>query len=166
MMTLVRRLAADSRASAAAEMALVMPFLLILMFGSVELGNYFLSEHAVQKGVRDASRYASRLPISDYPDCDETADARLRIRRVARTGTPNGTVARVQGWTDAVTDVEVECDTTGTHGGIYTVYPFPDGVPTITVKAAVPYYSLFGTLGLGDPALTLNAESHAAIFAQ
>lgn len=166
MMKLPRRLAADQRASAAAEMALVTPLLLLLMFGSFELGNYFLSEHAVQKGVRDAARYASRLPISDYPSCTETTDAELRIIRVARTGEPDGTVARVAGWTDDVTDVEVTCDDTGTHTGIYSVYPFPDGVPTVTVSAAVPYQSLFGAIGLGNPSLTLNADSQAAVFAQ
>lgn len=165
-MVVICRLAADSRASAAAEMALVLPLLLLLMFGSFELGNYFLSEHAVQKGVRDASRYASRLPISSYPGCDPTGPVELQIKRVARTGRPDGTDARVAGWTDAATVVELACDTSGTHAGIYTVYPFPDGVPTITVKAAVPYLSLFGTLGLGDPSLTLNAQSQSAIFAQ
>ena len=166
MMTMIRRLAADTRAAAAAEMALVLPMLLVLIFGSVEVGNYFLSEHAVQKGVRDATRYASRLPITAYPGCVPTAAAEQNIKRVASTGEPDGTEARVAGWTDAVTDVEVTCDTSGTHQGIYTVYPFPDGVPTITVRAQVPYLSLFGMLGLGDASLTLNAESHAAIFAQ
>lgn len=167
MMRMLRRLVADSRASAAAEMALVTPLLLVLMFGSFELGNFFLSEHVVQKGVRDAARYASRLPISEYPLCDPTADAEQRIQRIARTGEPDGTELRLRGWTsDAMTAVILECDTSGTHTGIYTVYPFPDGVPTITIRASVPYPSLFSQIGLGDTSLTLNAESHAAIFAQ
>ena len=161
-MTAFRRLAADTRASAATEMALVTPLLLLLLFGSFEVGNYFLSEHVVQKGVRDAARYASRLPISEYPLCDPTADAELRIQRIARTGEPDGTEARVAGWTDAVTFVTLECDTSGTHTGIYTVYPFPDGVPVVTVSARVPYLSLFGLLELGN----LNAASQSAVFAQ
>ncbi|MDQ3140572.1 MAG: pilus assembly protein [Pseudomonadota bacterium] len=148
-------------------MALVLPLLLLLMFGSFELGNYFLSEHVVQKGVRDAARYASRLPITDYPACDPTPDAELRIQQTARTGAPGGTALRLRGWDDdTMTEVELECDTSGTHAGIYTVYPFPDGVPTITVSASVPYPSLFSQIGLGDTSLTLNAQSQAAIFAQ
>lgn len=166
MMTRITRLVVDSRASAAVEMALVLPLLLVLMFGSFELGNFFLSEHAVQKGVRDAARYASRLPITSYPACDPTDPVELEIKRVARTGDPDGTEARVAGWSDEVTFVTLECDTSGTHTGIYTVYPFPDGVPTITVRAAVPYSSLFSAIGLMDGSLTLNAQSHAAIFAE
>lgn len=162
------RLAADCRASAAAEMALITPLLLLLLFGAVETGNYFLSEHVVQKGVRDAARYASRLPISDYPACEETADAETRIRRVARTGEPNGTEVRVGGWTaDDMTDVEVDClPINADRGGIYSVYPFPDGVPVVKVSATVPYQSVFGAIGLGDLSLELNADSQAAVFAQ
>lgn len=166
-MTALRRLFADSRASAATEMALVTPLLLLLLFGSFEIGNYFLSEHVVQKGVRDAARYASRLPISSYPACNPTDPVRVQIQRLARTGAPDGTALRLRGWTnDAMTTVTLACDTSGTHTGIYTVYPFPDGVPTITVSASVPYQSLFGGIGFGSPSLTLNAGSHAAIFAQ
>lgn len=164
---MLRRLAADNRASAAAEMALVTPLMMLLMFGCFELGNFFLSEHVVQKGVRDAARYASRLPISAYPACDPTADAEQRIQRIARTGEPDGTALRVPGWTsDAMTSVTLTCDSSGTHTGIYTVYPFPDGVPTITVSASVPYPALFTAIGLGNTTLTLNAASQAAIFAQ
>ena len=162
-MTLLRRLLANTRASAATEMALVTPLLLLLLFGTFEVGNYFLSEHVVQKGVRDAARYASRLPISSYPACNPTDPVRVQIKRLARTGAPDGTALRLRGWTaDDMTTVTLACDTSGTHTGIYTVYPFPDGVPVITVSARVPYLSLFGLLGLGN----LNAASQSAVFAQ
>src|SRR5687767_4506400 len=94
------RLACDRAGTAAAEMALSLPLLLILLFGSFELGYYFLSEHVVQKAVRDAARYASRLPMSSYPSCDPvtgvTAAAREDIQKLARTGHPEGTTARLQ----------------------------------------------------------------------
>ena len=63
-MRTVRRLAADRAGSAAAEMALVLPLLLVIMFGTFELGHFFYSEHIVQKAVRDAARYASRRGAS------------------------------------------------------------------------------------------------------
>jgi Flp pilus assembly protein TadG len=44
-MRLARTLASDTRGSAAAELMLVMPILLIIMMGAFELGNYFRSEH-------------------------------------------------------------------------------------------------------------------------
>ena len=56
----LRALLASDDAAAAAEMALVVPLLVILMFGSFELGRYFLDEHVVVKAVRDGARYASR----------------------------------------------------------------------------------------------------------
>ena len=163
------RLAADCSASAAAEMAMSLPLLLILLFGTFELGNYFMSEHAVGKAARDAARYASRLSITNYPGCTPTPSAEQQIQRVARTGQPDGTTnPRIGSWTqDSMTTVNVAClPMDGTYEGIYTVYPFPDGIPVITVSASVPYQSLFGTLGLGDPALVLNATSEAAVFAQ
>ena len=52
------------RGTAAAEMALVTPLLLALMLGSVELGNFFMDQHALTKQVRDGARYASRLAIN------------------------------------------------------------------------------------------------------
>lgn len=167
-MTIFRSLAADTRASSATEMALVMPLLLLLMLGSFEVGNYFLSEHVVQKGVRDAARYASRLPITAYPTCNSVDSGREQeIRRVARTGEPDGTAIRLRGWTDdTMTTVSVGCDPIGTYTGIYSVYPFPNGVQTVTVSASVPYASLLSTIGLGSPSLTLNADSQSAIFAQ
>lgn len=167
MMRLTARLASDRAGTAAAEMALSLPLLLILLFGSLELGYYFLSEHVVQKSVRDAARYASRLPMTSYPSCDPVTGvdpaAREDIQKLARTGHPEGTVSRLRGWTaDTMTTVTLACDTSGTYTGIYTT--FPNGVPIVTVAAAVPYPSLFGTLGLGDPALTLNARSQSAVF--
>ena len=46
----------DTRANAAVEMALVAPLLLAILFGSVELGNYFMNEHELIKAVRDGAR--------------------------------------------------------------------------------------------------------------
>lgn len=163
MMRILGRLATDTRAAAAAEMVLVLPILLVLMFGSVELGNYFMSEHVVQKAVRDASRYAARLPISDF-DCasGEMTDP-TPVQRLARTGDPApGAAARLGYWTDdTMTTVSVTCDTSGTYTGIYT--EFPMGVPVVTVEASVPYTSLFGTMSLGGT-LTLNASQQAAVM--
>lgn len=145
---------------------MVLPILLILIFGSVELGYYFMSEHVVDKAVRDASRYAARLPLSDYPDCTSIdATALQQIQRLARTGDPAGTVARLAGWTaDTMTTVTISCPGTGTYanGGIYT--DFPKGAPVVTITAQVPYTTLFGLLGLGAATLNLNASQQAAVM--
>jgi hypothetical protein len=166
MMRNFSRLLADRAASSAAEMALVTPLLLILMFGTFELGYYFLSEHVVQKAVRDAARYAARLPMSDYPSCTPSSTAQTQIQRVARTGSPDGSAPRrLEGWTDdTMTTIALTCDTSGTYTGIYT--DFPGGVPVVTVSASVPYLSLFGRMGLPAPSLQLNARSQSAVFGE
>jgi Flp pilus assembly protein TadG len=158
----------DTNAAAAAEMALVLPILLILIFGSVELGNYFMSEHAVEKAVRNASRYAARLPISNFDCTTGTMEDPTPVQELARTGKPDGTDddARLRDWTDKdMTTVTVACDTDTSHtyvnGGIYT--DFPMGVPVVTVSATVPYTTLFGILGLGAGTIDLNASQQAAV---
>lgn len=161
-------LLADRSGSAAAEMALSLPLLLVLIFGSFDLGNYFLSEHVVQKAVRDAARYAGRLPMTNY-NCSglsigSTADQ--QIRNVARTGAPDGTTARLYGWVDGNTTVSLTCDSSSAwaNSGIYNQFPNSGAAPVITVSATVPYKTLFGRIGLGSTTLNLNAKSQAAVI--
>jgi Flp pilus assembly protein TadG len=171
MIRVLGQLARDRSGAAAAEMALVIPFLLVLMFGAVDAGNYFLSEHVVDKAVRDASRYAARLPMSDYASCAVSSGgtAEQETQRVARFGDPSGSGnQRLAGWTaDNMTTVSIACDD-GTSGniwassGIYT--EFPDGAPVVTVTATVPYNTLFGLIGLGSMSFNLNAQSQAAVI--
>jgi len=164
------RLYADRTGAAAAEMALSLPLLLVLTFGTFEMGYYFRCEHVVQKAVRDAVRYAARLPMTSYPGCNATpaappAATELQIENVARSGNPDGTAPqRLQGWTadPNIVKVLVSCDTSGTYTGLYS--DFPMGVPKITVSASVPYPSVFGTLGLTMPSLKLNAQSQSAAY--
>jgi hypothetical protein len=76
--------------AAAAEMVMVLPFLLVLLFGSAELGNYFLDDSGLLKQVRDGARYASRLPLAPITPARSTVDVGCpnvdRKRRQDRTG--------------------------------------------------------------------------------
>lgn len=163
MMMRTRTLIHDTRAAAAAEMALVLPLLLALIFGALELGNYFLSEHVLEKAVRDASRYAARLPVTNFDCASGTMTDPTPVQKLARTGDPDGTTARLVDWTDdTMTTVTVTCDTSGTFGGIYD--DFAMGVPVVTVSATVPYSTFFGALGLGAVTLDLNAAQQAAVI--
>lgn len=169
MKRILRQFLQDCSGAAAVEMALVIPLLLGLMFGSVDLGNYFLSEHVVDKAVRDAARYAARLPFADFDCTSGTMTDPSTVQKLARTGDPAGTTARLPGWTsDSMTTVTVSCDTDTTHSyvnsGIYADFPNGGEAPTVTVTAAVPYNSLFGVIGLGSATFNLNAESQAAVI--
>lgn len=155
-------------------MALVLPLMLILLFVTFEIGNFFLSEHIVQKGVRDAARFASRVRLADLTDdgCALATDqtAQTEIKYIARTGDSDGDLdgdgeedPRLRDWLDNSTVViDLSCDTSGTYGGVFA--DFPDGAPVVTVSAAVSYRPFFGAFGMGPETLTLHASSQAAVF--
>lgn len=159
----------DRSGAAAAEMALMLPLLLVLLFTMFEGGHYLWTEHKVVTGVRDASRFAARLPLSTFLNQDGsgvyscnsgvTDPALTQIKRVARTGTIDGTVSRVIGWTDAQTTVSVPSCTAA--GGMYN--SISGQAPRITISAAVPYPSLFGALGFSTATVTLTASSQSPV---
>jgi Flp pilus assembly protein TadG len=181
MMRLLHLLRNES-ASAAAEMALVLPILLALMFGAFELGNYFQSEHVLQKAVRDAARYAARLPMTDTStgtvnyNCATNAidsGAQTKIQEVARFADPTGTTdkvtTRLSGWTaDSMATVTLTCDSSSSdsyvNNGVYSNFPNSGAVPVVTVSATVPYNMLFGSYVFGSATLNLNATSQASVI--
>lgn len=172
-MKALRVLLADLTATAGVEMAMVAPMLIILMFGSMELGNYFLTQHAVSKQVHDGARFASRLPLASTYNCPATvfedSAATTKIVNVTKTGSVDGTAAGRFGsafWaacapaTSAVT-VTMRCVDKTLYGGVYT--GLGGNIPVVTVSADVTYPSLFGTLGFNSSALCLRATSEAAV---
>jgi Flp pilus assembly protein TadG len=171
----------DQGASAAAEMALVTPLLLALLFGSVELGNFFMSEHALEKQVRDGARYASRLALADPYTCPTAVfadpNATNDIINVTETGAVSGTGfprwdasywARTCGGDAQTVTVTVSCvnkgdiDTCGT--GDTVIYTGLSGdIPVVTVSARVKYFSALSALGFNATNLCMTAESKAAV---
>lgn len=159
---LVSALWTSKSAAAAAEMALVTPLLMTLMFGAFELGNYFLSEHVVVKAVRDGARYAARQSFSTMP-CGSSPTNQTQIQTLVRTGSLSGTTPRLVGWTNNNTvTITISCDTSGSYSGIYK--DMTTGVPVVTVSAAVPYSSLFNELGFSSASLLMSAESQSAVM--
>lgn len=159
----------DRRGTAAAEMALVTPLLVGLMFGSLELGKYFWDEHLVVKAVRDGARYSTRQSFASMP-CGGTAANESQIQNVVRFGKPVVTVADkplLYYWTNPATiTVTIDCyDNAGVNGArIYDgVYTGRATVPRVTVRASVPYSPLVGVLGIRT-GLYLNASSQATVF--
>jgi Flp pilus assembly protein TadG len=170
-----RVLLADLSATAGVEMALVTPLLVILMFGSMELGNYFLDQHAVSKQVHDGARFASRLPLaaSSAYNCPGTvyndSGATTKIVNVTKTGSVDGTAtgrfpstfwAKCPSATDAVT-VTLRCVDKALYSGVYT--GLAGNIPVVKVSADVAYPSLFGLVGFNTSALCLRATSEAAV---
>ena len=173
---ILHRFLGDTRASAAAEFALLLPMLIILLFGGTEAGHFVWSQHKLAEAVRDGARYAARLPIDKV--CNETVDLLDKnnpsteydqVVLITRTGQLDDAAARpvVPGWTDAQVVVEVDCDSDSfVDTGIYKELGFRG--PVVTVRAVeVTYPSMFNGLGL-DGRLSRNVElyavSHAAVI--
>lgn len=163
MATPLRHFLNDERGSPAAEMVLIMPLLLVLIFTCLE-GAYFLYlEHQVVKGVRDGARFAARQSF-DYYDCSAILDSgtETSIKNVTRTGSTSSTaVSRVPGWDAADTTVTVSCPGTAVTTGIYSGMT---NAPRVRVSATVPYPSLFSALSGIGVSMNLNASQQAAVM--
>lgn len=172
-MDLLRALHHSDRGSAAAEIALITPLLLILMLGSMELGNYFLNAHALSKEVRDGARYASRLTIDGDYVCPtsvfEDTTATTKIQNVTKTGTVDGTGTgrfSTTQWGTACPSatalvVSLRCVPEGTYTGIYSGL---DGdIPVVKVSAAIRYSSVLSAIGFNAGNYCLRAESEAPV---
>ena len=171
----------DTRGAAAAEMVLVLPLLLVIMFGSVELGNYALDEHTLLKGVRDGARYAARQPFASYSGCNGTAaniptpgtanspyeNTKLIVRKGTLDSTDPDLLAN---WSDASTQfsVQMTCSTSAggtTLGGIYfgNVTGTPNVAPTVRVSARIKYRPLLGLFGFTGSGFYVDATQQAAV---
>jgi hypothetical protein len=160
----------QDRGSAGVEMALVTPIFLALMFGSFEMGYYFLSEHAVAKAVRDGARYAGRQGFAEFVDesgnCAVSDDVKEKARNVTRTGqVGNDGDDRLPFWTEDVESSSItivaECDMSGDYEGIYA--DNAGGAPVVRVIAQVPYKPLFASIVFDTTDLKLNAQSEAPV---
>ena len=166
MMFRVLTLARDRRGAAAAELALVLPLLLTIMYGSLELGNYFMNEHSLVKAVRDGARFAARQSYTNYPTCsgDIAEPAYTSTKNVVMNGYLTGgtlVTPRVQA---ADIDVTTSCKTAAggqTMSGIYTGRT--NGAQIVTVTAEVAYQPILGFFGFSVSGMELNARSEAAV---
>ena len=154
----------NCRAAAAAEMALIMPLLLVLMFAFIEIGNYFFQEHLVIKAVRDGARFAGRQSFASMP-CGTASSAETQIKNLVRYGNTAGSGnPRISNWTNANTiTVTIACDTTGSYSSAGLFTGLTGGARRVTVAATVPYQSLAGSMGFPTPNLNIVARSQAVV---
>ena len=174
-MTMLAALRACRRGAAAAEMAMVTPVLLVILFSSVEMGNYFYDEHKLTKAVRDGARYAARQRFSNFTACTGSPPQTVidDTRTIVRKGTLDTTSSDLlPNWGSANTtfSVTMSCQATLDVGGGNTMAPsgiyagLTTGAPTVTVAARLPYRPLIGTaFGFSGFNFALNATQHAAV---
>ncbi|AOL93191.1 TadE/TadG family type IV pilus assembly protein [Porphyrobacter sp. LM 6] len=158
---MIGRLFRSRRGTAAAELALILPMLLALMFGAMEAGHFFWTQHKIVKSVRDGARFASRLDVTRL--CANDATLLTEIRNVTATGQlAGGAPPKVPGWTPATVNVTISCGSF-VDTGIYT--DLGGRGPLVTVSSgAVEYPSLFEALGFLTSDLRLSARSSTAVM--
>jgi Flp pilus assembly protein TadG len=172
----VARLAADTNANAAVEMALVIPFLLAIMFGSVEIGNYFMNEHALIKAVRDGSRFAARQNFTNYTGCSGAPGGTVvdDTRNVVMNGYLSGGSVITPNISAGDITLTVSCAATAGGQNMLGIYRSRFGgtcggaaasgcAQVVTVSATVDYRSVLGSFGFSGVGMTLNASSQAAV---
>ena len=163
-------LRSDRSGAAAAEMALVAPLLLTIMFGALELGKYFWDEHLLVTAVRDGARFAARQGFATMP-CGGPATNETQIRNLVRYGKTTVTGSdkpHLFYWTDPTTiTVAIRCyanagvDGERVYDGLYSARA---NVPIVTVSADVPYTPIVGSIGFKATGLSLNASNESPVF--
>lgn len=153
----LRQFRKDHSGAALIEFTVLAPLLISLMCGLAEFGQALRQYHVMEKGVRDAARYLSRVPAN--PPCTGVADAswgayviqaqNLAIYGATTTGTP-----LFKSWTDTAT-VSVPdppCVANPRVNGA--------AMPKITVTATAPYADLgmLSVLGFGPITLTVSHQ--------
>lgn len=162
--------------AAAAEMALVLPLLLVLICSCVELGNYFMDEHRLIKAVRDGARYAARQNIGLFTGCAGTPGGTVvsDTQNIVMTGLLSGGDDYLPNRSSATIAVSIiGCPTTvgsgtpttvsGMYNGLKDSSGNPVGAPIVEVRASVPYAPAIRAFGWTGSGLTINASQQAAV---
>ena len=162
---MMKRFGLETRATAATEFALALPMMLALLFGSMEAGHFFWTEHKIVKSVRDGARFATRLDVRDL--CNGSTSIistalETQIQNLTVTGNIDGTgPSKVPGWLPGDVQVTVGCEAF-VATGIYT--DLGAAGPLVTVSSGtVDYPSILNGLGVLDDTIVMGAESSAAV---
>jgi hypothetical protein len=160
------RLAGRREGIASVEFAIVLPILVLMLFGAIEFGRLLVDYQVANKSVRDAVRYLSRVrdtaitgicPGGGYlwPPAKAIQPPTQQIRyavNLAMTGSidkPTVPSDYLLGYWVDPTKVEIQVippctdNTTGTFSG---AYQYSDYIPELEMTATVAFPSGFGWL--------------------
>ena len=160
-----------TRGNAAVEMALVTPLLLILIMGSMELGNYFLDEHALVKAVRAGARFAARQNFNTFAcpaggTLSTSTAPGSYVKNVVNTGQAlSGGTNRLPSVVDPVITWACFTSVGGQNmSGIYRPSSGTPYAPVVTVSATVLYTPVMKSFGFNGIGMNLNAKQQAAVM--
>ncbi len=154
MLAILIRFLKARRGAALVEFSLLAPILISLMCGLAEFSNAMRQYHIMEKGVRDAGRYLTRVPMTG---CAVNAGAIDIARNLALTGHTSGGTNLLDNWTDpnSVTVTIAQCVANSPR-----IYRGHDQMPVIEVTADAPYQDLgmLSVIGLGPIQLEVRHQ--------
>ena len=166
-MTMLRRFLSCTKGAAAAEMALIAPLAVLMLFTTLEAGHWMYTQHQVVKGLRDGARFAARQSFDDVNCRNGTATISTAVvdatKEITRTGQLSGGSPRVSGWDAANITVEVTCPAAAvSQTGIFDP---GEPAPQVTVSVInLPYDSLFNGLGVINDSVNLRGTQQAVVM--
>lgn len=164
-MTMARRFLKCTSGAAAAEMALILPLAVLMLFTTLESGHWLYAQHQVVKGLRDGARYAARQSFDDVNCRSGPAISTAVVdatREITRTGRLSGGTARVAGWDAADITVTVTCPVSAeSQTGIFDS---GEPAPQVNVSTSTGYNSLFNGLGVITDSVNLVGEQQAVVM--
>ncbi len=156
---LMRRLRRGDSGIASVELAMVLPLLALMLFGTIDIGRLLFDYHAVSKSVRDATRFLARSDGGPAPaglaitcpgeTVDQTSTPAMNGKRLAMTGTIDGSGDNVvKYWTDLSTiTISVDCVTNdGVANDFQGFYFGIAQVPAVVMSADVSFSFMNGWL--------------------
>jgi len=156
----VRSFIRNQSGAAAAELALILPAALAMLFVTFDGAYYMLCEQRVVKGVRNAARYAARLDLGNYACPSGTfSGPTTTVQNLARTGALIGGRPMVPGWQDS--DVEISVNCSAGRGGIYDASG--GNAPTVRISTRVVFPSLLGAMGFSDNTTYIAAAAESPV---
>ncbi len=178
---MIRNFGRSRHGNAGVEFALLLPLLMLLLFGGIEIGRALHDFHVVNETVRDAARYLSRVPAScpgagvgvgslnDDPVTGITAAQHTqRAIALAMTGnvdtaTPDPDLLGYWNYpADAGTvSISVDCIANGT-GTFQGLYDGVTNVPHVVLTADVPFTFMFGQLISSNASITITLSHNVA----
>ena len=123
----------DDAGTAVVEFAFVLPVLVLLFGGLIEIGRAYYHAHSIERGLRAGAIYAARAPLP-LSLADRTVATNL-----VRTGTLDGSGSMlVSGWSEAAADLDIDTSKT------FTVDE--QTIPVVALTASVPFDPIFPSL--------------------
>ncbi len=152
-----KRIGRDGSGAAGIEFGLVLPLLVVLAFGAIEMGRMLWQHEIITKGVRDGVRYLTRVPVSCTsagPGGTFSAAEEQAAENLVKSGTTTAGTPILAAYNSANFTIEVDCRDAaalGLSGGTY--------LPVVRMIAEVPYIDYFiGMLGIDDVTFAVTHE--------